>query len=124
MNQFKQYEKYKKSLNKEGKRILRDEIFFLRTAMTCTLTIEATEYFSDYMDNQGWQEFYFRIMEICDEILLTNNSVFLTYIKLAISGDKKAEYYFHNNYDTCFDWYFMDLARAELHKTLIDYNKK
>ena len=113
MIQFKQYEKYKKSLDKREKRELNNAIFFLRTAMTSTLTLEATENHRDWLEDNGWAEFYEIVMEICDQVLLSNNSVFLTYIKLLINDDEKAEDYFHNNYDTCYDWYFMDLARAE-----------
>jgi hypothetical protein len=120
MNNFKQYKNYKKSLNKKEKQELRNDIFFLRTAMTCTLAIEGTETetYSDYIDNNGWAEFYEIIMEICDKVLLSNKSVFLTYIKLSITKDKEAEDYFHNNYGTCYDWYFMDLAREELTKRI------
>ena len=120
MKQFEQYEKYKKSLNKKEKLELRNAIFFLRTAMTCTLTIEMTDKFHDYLDDNGWAEFYEIVMEICDEVLLSNNSIFLAYIKLYISGDKKAEDYFDKNFDTCYDWYFMDLAREELNKKMIE----
>lgn len=113
---FKQYEKYKKSLKKKDKRKLRDNMFFLRTAMTATLTISATENYEDWLDDNGWAEFYEMVMQICDEILLSDNSVFLTYIKLSISGDDEAEDYFDTNYGTCYDWYFMDLAREVLYK--------
>lgn len=115
---FKQYEKYKKSLNKKEKRELRDAIFFLRTAMTATLTISATEHYQDWLDDNGWAEFYEIVMEICDGVLLSDNSVFLTHIKLLINDDKRAEDYFHRNYDTCYDWYFMDLARGEFIKRM------
>lgn len=118
MKQFKQYEKFKKSLDKEGKRELRNAIFFLRTAMTCTLTIEMTEKYQEWLDDNGWAEFYEIVMEICDEVLLSNNSVFLTYIKLMINNEEEAEDYFHNNFGTCYDWYFMDMARAELPKRI------
>ena len=118
MKQFAQYKKFKKSLNKDGKRELRNAIFFLRTAMTCTLTIEATESHEDWLDDNGWAEFYEIIMEICDEVLLSNNSVFLTYIKLLLDEDERAEDYFDKNFGTCYDWYFMDLARAELPKRI------
>lgn len=118
MNQFKQYEKYKKSLDKREKRELNNAIFFLRTAMTSTLTLEATENHIDWLDDNGWAEFYEIVMEICDEVLLSNNSVFLTYIKLYISDDDRSEDYFHHNYDTCYDWYFMDLARGEFIKRM------
>jgi hypothetical protein len=118
MGNFKQYEKYKKSLNKKEKQELRNNIFFIRTVMTCTLTLEGTEKYSDHIDDFGWAEFYELIMEICDEVLLSNNSVFLTYIKLSISGDEEAEDYFDTNYGTCYDWYFMDQAREELTKRM------
>ena len=117
MNKFKQYEKFKKSLKKKDKRKLRDDIFFLRTAMTATLTISATENYEDWLDNNGWAEFYEMIMQICDEILLSNDSVFLTYIKLEIKGEAEDDY-FDTHYDTCYDWYFMDLAREELDRKI------
>jgi len=118
MGNFKQYEKYKKSLNKKEKQELMNDIFFLRTAMTCTLTLEGKEKYSDHIDDFGWAEFYDIIMEICDEVLLSDDSVFLTYIKLSITKDEEAEDYFYNNYDTCYDWFFMDLAREELTKRM------
>lgn len=120
MKQFSQYKKFNRKLNKDKKRELRNAIFFLRTAITCTLTIEATENHEDWLDDNGWAEFYEIVMEICDEVLLSNNSVFLTYIKLYLDEDLEAEDYFHRNFDTCYDWYFMDLARAELPKKLDD----
>ena len=119
MNQFKQYEKYKKSLNKEGKRELNNAIFFLRTAMTSTLTLEANENHRDWLDDNGWAEFYEIVMEICDEVLLSNNSVFLTYIKLYIKGEA-GDAYFDTHFDTCYDWYFMDLARGEFVKRMTE----
>jgi hypothetical protein len=113
MGNFKQYNKFKKTLNKKEKRELRDSIFFLRTAITCTLAIEGKELYSDYIDNEGWAEFYEIIMEICDEVLLSDDSAFLTYIKLYLKGEAEDDY-FEIHFSTCYDWYFMDLARAEL----------
>jgi hypothetical protein len=90
--------------------------------MTCTLTIEMVEKYEEWLDDNGWAEFYEIVMEICDDILLSNNSIFLTYIKLFLDKNEKAEDYFHKNFDTCYDWFFMDLARAELTKKMIEEN--
>jgi hypothetical protein len=118
MDRFNQYKKFKKSLNKEDKRILRNSIFFLRTAMTCAMTIEAKKKYKNFIDANGWADFYEIVMEICDELLLSNYSVFLTYIKLYIDEDDQAINYFDENYQTSFDWYFMELARLELNKKI------
>jgi hypothetical protein len=117
MANFKEYNKLKKTLSKKEKRELRDSIFFLRTAITCTLAIEGTELYSDYIDDNGWAEFYEIIMEICDEVLLSNDSTFLTYIKLYLKGEAEDDY-FNIHFSTCYDWYFMDLARKELSKRM------
>ena len=114
MNSFNQYKKFKNSLNKEDRRELRSSIFFLRTAMTCAMTIEATKLHQGFIDANGWADFYEVVMEICDEVLLSNDSVFLKYIKLYINKDERAENYFDNNYQTSYDWYFMELSRVEL----------
>jgi hypothetical protein len=113
MGNFKEYNKFKKTLNKKEKRELRDSIFFLRTAITCTLTISAIEHYQDWLDDNGWAEFYEIIMEICDEVLLSDDSDFLTYIKLYLKGEAEDDY-FEIHFSTCYDWYFMELARAEL----------
>jgi hypothetical protein len=122
MNQFKQYEKYKKSLNKKDKCELLNSIFFLRTAMTSTMTIEVVNNYSDYTDDNGWAEFYEIVMEICDEILLSNDSVFLRYIELYINGDEEATLgnYFDSNFGTCYDWYFMDRARESFSERMVE----
>jgi hypothetical protein len=39
--------------------------------------------------------------------------IFLTYIKLYLKG-KAEDDYFGVHFSTCYDWYFMDLARKEL----------
>lgn len=117
MNQFKNYERFKKSLDKDQKKRLRNNIFFLRTAMICEMSrlIETT--YKDFVDNNGYAEFYEMAMQICDEVLLTNESEYMKYIVLYFNGDADGDY-FLNKFDTCTDWYFMDLASKLLKSNL------
>lgn len=117
MKQFEEYKNLKKGLNSKEKQELRNSIFFLRTAMTSTLTLEVIEKFKDWVDSNGWAEFYEMIMEICDEVLLSNGSEFLKYIKLYLKGEAEDDY-FDKHFSTCYDWYFMDLARQEFNKRM------
>jgi hypothetical protein len=118
MNQFSKYKKFKKSLNKEQKTELRSNIFFLRTAMICKMSnlIEST--YKTFVDNNGYAEFYEMAMEICDEVLLSNDSEYMKYIVLYFNNDEAADDYFLNKFDTCTDWYFMNLAANRLKQNL------
>ena len=119
MNQFENYEKFEESLNKDQKRELRNSIFFLRTAMICEMSrlIEST--CKDFVDNNGYAEFYEMAMEICDEVLLSNESEYMKFIVLYFKGEANGEY-FQDNFNDCTDWYFMGLAREELKERLTD----
>jgi hypothetical protein len=121
MNQFSNYEKFEDSLSQDQKKELRSNIFFLRTAMICEMSRLIETIYKSYVDSNGYAEFYLIAMEICDEVLLTNESEYMKYIVLYFAGDEEADEYFHNNFDTCTDWYFMGLAANRLAETLGDY---
>jgi hypothetical protein len=122
MSDFKKYNKFLKVLNKEEKREFRETIRFLQTAMVCEMIRDTDREYVEFLDAQGHAEFYTIAMEVCDEILLKDNSEFLKYYKLFLkSGDCD---YFHVRFDTCMDWYHMDLAREELAKRMEGYKKQ
>jgi len=118
MNQFEKHEKLVKTLDKEQKRQFRNLLFFLRTAMICAMNTLMEKEFKHFTDEHGYPDFYEIAMEICDEVLLSNESEYLKYMELFFNGDEKATDYFDVNFSTCTDWFFMDLAEQKLRTEL------
>jgi len=111
---YKKYKRLKKSLNKKERRDLRNQIYFLTTAMICEMSILQKETYSRFCDEHGWAEFYEEAMTIAERALLDDDSEFIKFCRLYYDGDPEAEDYFQNKHDTCTDWYFMNIANEAL----------
>ena len=113
---MKTIKQLKKKLDKVQRKELRNQIYFIRTAMISYMTVILKEEYEDFVDTDGWIPCYELMMEIADKIIFKKNSEFIKYQSLYAFEPEKNVDYFHKNFNTCYDWYFMDLASKELKK--------
>ena len=123
MNQYKKFQKLRKKLSKRNKKALDSLVFFLRTAMITEMARLMTEKYSRFTDEHGFSDYYETAMEICDNVLLTNDSVFIEYSKLRFLVEEDTTDYFIIKFDKCMDWYFMDLATKELKQQFLGWDE-
>lgn len=124
MKEFKKFKQIRKKLDKKSKRDLDSLVFFLRTAMITEMGRVMSESYVRFTDNHGFVDYYETAMEICDKVLLSNDSEFIPYCKLRYIMEDGYDDYFPIKFDDCMDWFFMNLATTELHKQMKDWGEK
>ncbi|MHA2039944.1 MAG: hypothetical protein ACW98X_26330 [Promethearchaeota archaeon] len=92
----------------------KEERELLLIAMCTTMYDRAIQDFRDYTDRNGFVELYLLMQQICDRLLLSENSEFFkSYSHQAGDGS-----YYQDKHNTCWDWYWMDRAEKEIAKSL------
>jgi len=67
----------------------------------------------DWLDKNGMTAFYQKVIEIVDEMMFSEGSAYLEYLKA--EPEDKADWFIHNQ-ETCMDWYFMKKAEKIVEK--------
>jgi len=89
---------------------------FIIAAVSCDLIDFIKENHEDWIDDHGYQAYYDLVIEVTDQILFTEDSKYLEFMKLK---EKDENLCFTKFADDCFDWFHMRLAREIVTKELL-----
>ena len=93
----------------------REERAFILCAVASNSLPMVHQQFNNFLDNNGYAEFYDMVIEIVDEMLYGEGSEFIK----AVNNREKNEWsWWEEKHNTCFDWYHMDLADVKFKERL------